>query len=516
MRIASALTAIQNEDSDLEGLSDVDNDEAESKDVERESVRTSVRDKDDEESSEDMSDDGSSSELENNYSIEANQSGDRGGRWINSDEFNPAIVPFQISDDHDEEMREDWQPSDYVGQYLDEELMKLIANCTNRTYVSKTGDNFKTSAAEIHRFLGTSIFMSCVGYPRVRMFWSNSIGIPAVYDTFSRNRYFKIRNNIKVVVDDDVPEDDKKADSFWKVRPLVKRVRQGCLQLRRPHDVSVDEQMIAFTGACPFRQYVANKPNPVGLKIFVAASSQGLVLDFEIYQGPKSFPPLGSDVNIGLGRQVVAHLSQSLPEGTKIYYDRYFTGLNLIDYMLTKNIYVTGTVMKNRVNEPVKKLMDDKTMQRLQRGTCDSTVRRDGHIALIKWFDNKPILMASSVHGKLPQDSCRRWSKKDKQYIQVSRPSIIKEYNCKMGGVDLCDRMLSYYKMHIRSKKWTVRTMMHFVDLALVNAWFLYRQDMVARDARAKDIMQYLMFRMDVAETFMATVDTPIILLRYY
>eukprot|EP00066_Takifugu_rubripes_P028317 XP_011617583.1 PREDICTED: uncharacterized protein LOC105418761 [Takifugu rubripes] len=81
---------------------------------------------------------------------------------------------------------------------------------------------------------------------------------------------------------------------------------------------------------------------------------------------------------------------------------------------------------------------------------------------------------------------------------------IVREYNLKMGGVDLIDRMISYYRMSSRTKKWTMRMLMHFTDLALANSWLLYRKDLATCGAPRKSIMQFLEFRMEVARTFLA------------
>ena len=136
---------------------------------------------------------------------------------------------------------------------------------------------------------------------------------------WSDDRYFRIRSSLKVVVDADVSDDAKKADRLWKLRPLVDRIRAGCLKLARPWEVSIDEQMIPFSGAC-----APSKPNPEGLKNFVAASQDGLVLDYVVYQGSGSFMSAPPDLKLGMGASVIVHLAQTLPAGTLIYCDRFF------------------------------------------------------------------------------------------------------------------------------------------------------------------------------------------------
>ena len=322
--------------------------------------------------------------------------------------------------------------------------------------------------------------------------------VSSIASAMTRDRYFQIRSNLKVVIDADVPENERKADKLFKIRPLIDRIRKGCTSLQRNQEVAVDEQMIPFTGKCHMKQFVRGKPNPEGLKNFVCATPKGLILDFEIYQGKHTF--LDNEVtHLGVGPSAVVKLGATLLEGTHIYVDRYFTTLPLIEYMLNKNILLTGTIMKSRVPKSVN-LTSDKTMARLGRGSSEQDVRSDGKINIVQWYDMKSVLLASSSLQIEPLDECRRWSKKDSKYVQVPRPYIVNKYNECMGGIDLIDRMISYYRMGARSKKWTVKTIFHLFDLAIANSWILYRDDRKKLGDRNKCIMKFLEFKIGVAE----------------
>ena len=71
--------------------------------------------------------------------------------------------------------------------------------------------------------------------------------------------------------------------------------------------------MIPFQGRVPGRQYVKNKPNPVGVKLFVRCGRSGMAYDFEFYQGKG--PGVSEDhKDLGLGGSIVMRLVVNLPE----------------------------------------------------------------------------------------------------------------------------------------------------------------------------------------------------------
>ncbi|XP_071329190.1 piggyBac transposable element-derived protein 1 [Trachinotus anak] len=270
----------------------------------------------------------------------------RGIRW-KATPLTPNLAEYQHQDETNLD-RHGWTPIDYFEQYIDRDLMTMISECSNVMSLSKSGDPLNMSVDEVYRFFGACILMSCIRYPTIRMYWSKALKITAITDRFTRARFFKLRGAIKVVIDDDVPDDLRMLDKFWKVRPFLNRILQGCKSLNRPDCASIDEQMIPFTGACPYRQYLPMKPNPVGIKNFVCATADGTVLDFELYESTNSLiEKVEEPEGLGLESVVIERLCQTLHRGTKVYCDRFFTTIKGAQRMMEKELYITGTIMKN-------------------------------------------------------------------------------------------------------------------------------------------------------------------------
>lgn len=69
------------------------------------------------------------------------------------------------------------------------------------------------TVSECKLFFGVTIVMSCVNYSIIRMYWE----MKWFADAITRDRYFAIRNGIKLVYDDDVSHEDRSKDKLWKV-----------------------------------------------------------------------------------------------------------------------------------------------------------------------------------------------------------------------------------------------------------------------------------------------------------
>lgn len=301
---------------------------------------------------------------------------------------------------------------------------------SNRYCLNTTGKELKTPACDLNNFFGIQLIMGTIRYPKIRMYWDQKYRLPAVADVMTRNRFTKLGQNLHLV-DNDTVTDNAKINKFWIVQPMIDSIRNRCLQLpRQVGDYSIDEQMIPFLGACPSRQYVKNKPRPVGLKNFVCTTSCGLVVDFEMYQG-KIKP--WEESGLRLGANVILHLSKTLPVRSRLHYDRYFSTINLLDALRERGLF---GIMANRLGGKVTFPKDNE----MDRGEAIQKVRGDGNVCLAKWKDNKGVLMASNIYGVEPIHEVRRWDKKQKQYSNAQImlecqycPNVVKIYNEKWG-----------------------------------------------------------------------------------
>lgn len=94
----------------------------------------------------------------------------------------------------------------------------------------------------------------------------------------------------------------------------------------------------------------------------------------------------------------------------------------------------------------------------------------------MSWFYNKNVNLLSAYVGSEPMTTKRRYIRKEKQYKEIVSPQAVDVYNQHMGGVDLLDSMLGYYRIHLRSRQWYKRIFFHMIDMCIVNAWLLWRR----------------------------------------
>lgn len=415
----------------------------------------------------------------------------------------------------DDVERISWEPLDYFVNFMPDEIFQLLMESTNVCYMQKLNKSMNLSVDELKVFFGVTVMISICGYPEIDMYWQKEYEVPIISSAMKRPRYYLIRKYLRVVNSNDpgVSEHSKAEDKLWKVRPMLNLIKGQCLKLSRPNRVCIDEQMIPYEGKFnPVRQFVPSKPNPTGIKNFVLATPDGLALDFEVFRGANTFKDRPEIIkSMGLGACAVHRLSETLPTDCIIFTDKYFNGEKIFTHMLKQGIRMTGPLKLNllpRYLKTNKVLKSDSEMKKGSRGDFDAAVNSNNSIMIVKWFDNKPINMMSTIHSGIPTDKVVRWNKKDKIHIEISRPNVVAQYNENMGGVDLLDRIISYYPSRARTNVWIIRLIFHFLDFAIANAWILYRKDMRAGSVRKANILKSREFKENIGKCMLRRAQT--------
>ena len=116
------------------------------------------------------------------------------------------------------------------------------------------------------------------------------------------------------------------------------------------------------------------------------------------------------------------------------------------------------------------------------------------------WKDRKVVLFASNCDGRAPEHKVQRWCSEKKNHTLVRQPNAIHNYNASMGGVDRADQNIAAYRIAVQSKKWWRPLFVWVPDMAMQNAWILYRHEKLPSDPNY-DLMN---FRDEVVFVYLA------------
>jgi hypothetical protein len=334
--------------------------------------------------------------------------------------------------------------------------------------------------------------MGVLKLPQIKMYWSNYLDIQSISSIMSRDRFYQIRNNLHIIDNLKIPSNN--TDKFIKVRPFIDVIKKRMNEVPVEKIVSIDEQICPFKGKHSSKQYCKGKPYPWGIKLFLICGKSGYPYDFVIYQGSNTEISNFDRAKFGFGAATVIHLCKRLKNaGHELYFDNFFSTYQLFEVLNQLKINGTGTIRINRFNKP--NFPTDAEMKKKGRRSSEQITSRDGKIVLVKWQDNKSVHLASNFVGKYDELQATRWDKNSKKYVVINQPEIVHKYNNGMGGVDLLDQKMSYYRIFIKSKKWTLRLIFHFLDLAICASYIEYKKECETFQIGKKDVLKFMDFK---------------------
>ncbi|XP_040072936.1 piggyBac transposable element-derived protein 2-like [Ixodes scapularis] len=393
-------------------------------------------------------------------------------------------------------------PIEYFQGFFDDNVFNLIVQQSNLYAVQQNPNKpLALSRVELEPFLGCTVYMSIFQLPRSRLYWSAECRLPVVADIMTRDRWEEIKSSLHF--NDNLsmpPADSSPKDRLFKIRPLLEMLLPKFEEIPQEQCLCVDEQMVPFKGHSSIKQYLPKKPHKWGYKIFILCDSRGVVHSFDVYTGHidqvPGFPDIGASGNI------VIKLAQCVqPQlGHLLYFDNWFTSLKLLVTLAQRGIYALGTVRANRLQGC--KMASDTELRKRGRGSAEEyeAVVDNQKVIVVKWYDNRSVTTASTFAGAQPVSTVMRWDRREKKSVQVECPSAVVTYNKYMGGVDLLDALIAYYRIQLRSKKFYLKLFFHFLDMVIVVSWLLYRRDCQSLGVPKNKQRDLLKFRLGIAE----------------
>ncbi|XP_068210904.1 uncharacterized protein [Palaemon carinicauda] len=361
-------------------------------------------------------------------------------------------------------------PEECFDLFMSTAIVDLIVDFTNKKiddvatkYKRKTATVQHTTAAEIRALLGVLIFS---GYRKdnhlnTRELWCSEVGALFYKAAMSEVRFNFLLYCLRF--DDMGTREQRRAtDKFAPVREMWDMFMANCEDNYTPHEnLTVDEQLLAFRGKCPFRMYIPNKPAKYGIKIVMVNDVQSKYL-------LKAIPYLGkagttTRHGLTLGHMFTKDLTSRYQNTNRnVTTDNWFTSVPLIQDLLTNGLTLVGTVRANKPEIPP--VMREKK----DRRPGSSAFLFTDDLTLVSYVPNtqttkKNVLLLSSMHTQQVVNDV------------TGKPNIIEYYNETKGGVDTFDQMCATYNCSRKTNRWPLCVFFGMVNAIIINSWIIYK-----------------------------------------
>ncbi|XP_037527279.1 piggyBac transposable element-derived protein 4 isoform X1 [Rhipicephalus sanguineus] len=395
--------------------------------------------------------------------------------WIKGD-YSPSVFPFDAT--HSGQVSPSALPVnakevEYFKLFFDEELVSEIVAATNKHANKKVQERSlprksrlrswqETDVAEVYCFLAVVLLMGLVRKNTLVDYWSK--------DTMSETPFFRSIFSVKrfcllLQVLHFSSLTDRK-DRLRAIRPTMEKIEERFSAFFAPfQDLCINESLMPWRGRLSCRQYIPSERHRFGVKTFVLCDVHtGYILRFIVCTGATTGVTITKELGF-TGSVVVELLRDFLDKGHSLFVDDWYTSPALFKFLLSRQTNACGTVHANRKGLP-------EFAKKLQQGEVDSY--HSNAMLALKWHDRQDVHMLSTMHGaELAEAEKVDWRAGQKKKM----PKCVLEYNKKMGLVDKVDVQPSFSKSIRKAMKWNKAFFFHLLDMSLLNAFILFREN---------------------------------------
>lgn len=403
-------------------------------------------------------------------SSENEDTDEEGGEMIDEDEWATNIRPpeqwgFEMqSGINPEVLLQCQEPNDFYLLFLNDEILKLVAEHTNNHGKTKKKDWKNVDENELKKFIGLCLQMSIVQLPSLRDYWSTRPvfgGCAIGSKIMPRTRFEDICTYLNFQMDDDVSS----VDGLFKMQTFIDMFNNVCKQLYIPEETVCIEKSIV-------RGRLSLNPNDsksstFGVKVVRLYSKSGYTYNTLVYAGKTK-----KKAETFAETTVLKIMDGLLDQNRCLVADNSFTSIRVAQKLLQRKTHLIGTM------KDIRRRLPGYFAQIIPKGMVSAQQNKDG-ILILKWHDKKDYLMLSTKH--------------DDSKTSDGTPIVVEEYKQARQFIDANNQMSTYTPFIRRTTTLYQKIFFHMItQTALINSWRLYNDNV--------NHIRFMDFKMTVVE----------------
>ncbi|KAG0431586.1 hypothetical protein HPB47_021640, partial [Ixodes persulcatus] len=326
-----------------------------------------------------------------------------------------TCVDFKGSEDLPQCILNMETPYEFFKYYCTSSLTELIVEQSNLYSVQHSPNSpLSMSEEELEQFIGILFHMSITQLPGSRYYWTKEFNIPNVSTVMTCKRFEEIKGNLHFKDNTSIPIEN--SDALAKLRPFLTEVLKPMRDVPKEEHLTVDEQIIPFTGRHRIKQYLPKKPRKWGYKVYVLSGVSGLCYSFEIFTGRKDNVLLNGEDDCGASSNVVMRLAREVPDGISLK-ERATLSLCLFKAQVAEALCKAGKADRPKRGRPSKEV-EARFEAKKHRGPAKPLPCKD---ARLDGISHLPIMTAQRGRCKMPD--CQGTSLTTDDYLF---PEVIK------------------------------------------------------------------------------------------
>jgi hypothetical protein len=292
----------------------------------------------------------------------------------------------------------------------------------------------------------------------VRELFDKDTGVAYFRATMSQARFEFLTNCIRF--DDATTRGQRRQDDrFAPIRSLFEHIVNRSEHLYIPSEYcTVDEQLLAFRGRCPFKMYIPSKPDKYGIKIIMMCDAKTFYMsNAKVYTGKGSTPP-----GIPVAQYYSIQLTSPI-HGTNrnCTFDNWFTSIPTARMLLEDHsVTMVGTMKSNKVEIP------PSFIETHGRKKNTAMFAFSGAQTLLSYMPPKStkkkiVMMLSTMHKDADKTDT------------VNIPEIVEFYNATKCGVDTFDQLSHRYSVSRKTRRWPLCVFYGLLNATGINSMIL-------------------------------------------